>query len=225
MSSSGSSCRDTANGDRACAEIAVVLGPGGLTAPLHEPGRIVVFRRDRGAWEPARETTFALDPGAGLRGLRHAMQDLLAFLGGCRVVIARTAKGVPYFELEKARCTVWEIAGDPAELLEEVWQEEAAEAHQAGETSGTPVPEEITPGNYYVSIKELQEGNAGVSSKQVLQGFVRRGAFRTLVVRCSHVPPWLSAEAMTSGCTVEIEQVGIRECRVKLTCRYSGGCC
>jgi Fe-only nitrogenase accessory protein AnfO len=220
MSSNDSSCPEQG----VVPEVAVVLGPDGRTASLDEPARVVVLRRDRGAWAPVRETRFGIDPAGGLRGLRHAMQDLVAFLGECRIVIARTARGVPYFELEKARCMVWEIGGDPAELLEEVWQEEA-EAQEAGETSGTPVPEEITPGNYYVSIKELQEGNAGVSSKQVLQGFVRRGAFRTLVVRCSHVPPWLSAEAMTSGCTVDIEQIGIRDCRVKLTCRGSGGCC
>ncbi len=222
MSSSGSPCPDPREGGTP--EIAVLLGPDGRTGPLTEPGRIVVFRRDRGVWEPDRETAFAIDPGIGLRGLRHAMQDLLVFLGGCRIVIARTARGVPYFELEKARCTVWEIAGDPAGQLEEVWQEEA-EAQQVPETAGIPVPEEITPGNYYISVTELQEANAGVSSKQVLLPFLRRNAFRSLVILCNHVPPWLSVEAMTAGCRIEAEQLGDHEFRVRLTAGEAGGCC
>jgi len=219
MSSNGSSCPEQG----VTPEVAVVLGPDGRTASLDEPGRVVVLRRDRGAWEPVRETAFAIDPGAGLRDLRHAMQELIEFLGECRVVVARTARGVPFFELEKARCTVWEIGDDPIRHLEEIWQDGGTE--ESVEASAVPVPEELTPGNYYLSIREIQEENVGVSSKQVLQPFIRRGAFRSLVVVCNHVPPWLSMDAISTGCHVETQRIGDHEHRVKLTKRDAGGCC
>jgi Fe-only nitrogenase accessory protein AnfO len=187
-------------------EIAVMTGNDGRTVPLNEPGSVVVYRRDRGIWR--RERTFPLRLGdtQGLAGLRRRLADLAAFLGPCRIFIAATVSGAASFELAKARCQVWEIPGTPEEFLDTVWREagsgqEATAPVPAG--ACIPAPRETSPGNYSISIKDIQRKRPEVSSKQVLQQFIRLGGFAELVITCDHLPPWIEAEAEQLGISVE----------------------
>ena len=199
-------------------EIAVFLGAEGASTSLSEPGKVVVFRRAQGSWETDREKEFSIGHAKGMRELRQSMNEIVQFLGECKIFLARSATGVTYFELEKAGCSIWEVAGKPEEFLDQVWQDEEQEksAAQTETPVAIPVPEEISPGNFYISIKEIQEKNADLSSKQVLQQYVRSGNFRTLVVSCSHVPPWIEVEAVRGGFAVETEQLGKNEFKVKI---------
>jgi len=75
---------------------------------------------------------FALDPDEGLAELRSRMDELLQFLGPCRIFVAKSASGAVYFELEKAGCSVWEVSGRPDEFLDSVLKgEEEAESAAA----------------------------------------------------------------------------------------------
>jgi Fe-only nitrogenase accessory protein AnfO len=199
-------------------EIAVFMGADGTSAPLDEPGKVVIYRRAQGLWEPDREKDFFIGGAAGMRDLRLKMGEMLQFLGGCRVFVARSATGVPYFELEKAGHSVWESEGCPACFLEQVWTEE--EQERAAEKTQTapdlPVPEETTQGNFYVNIREIQGNSADVTSKQVLQQFIARGGFRSLAIICSHVPPWIEVEALRRGFGFETEQLGSHEFQVRV---------
>lgn len=199
-------------------EIAVYLDVEGASASLNEPGIITIFRRANGTWEIDRTREFSIGTARGMRELRLGMSDMLQFLAGCKIFVARSATGVPYFELEKAGCSVWEIAGRPEEFLDQVWQDEELErsAAQLKAPDAVPVPEEISPGNFYISIKEVQDKNADLSSKQILQEFVRRANFRTLVILCSHVPPWLELEAVRGRLACEIEKLGTSEYKVRV---------
>jgi Fe-only nitrogenase accessory protein AnfO len=208
------------------AEIAAFLGDDRKTVPLNEPGMVVVFRRERGAWVQDRETAFALDPSRGLRELRQDVSGLLGFLGDCRVLVVKSASGALYFELEKARCSIWEIAGVPREFLDEVWRDEkeaqVSEPLPAG--ADIPSPLELSPGKFYLSIKEIQGKRPEVSSKQVLQQFVQQGRFVELEIVCDHVPPWIEMEADRRGYDLSSEQTGTNEVKVLLR-RPAGGCC
>src|SRR5208283_886511 len=108
-------------------EIAAIIGPDGASIALNEAGNVVVYRRVLGSWQKDREMAFVLSPSLGLRELRRQMEDLKSFLRDCRVFVAQSASGALYFELEKARCSVWEIAGTPAGFLDTVWREEKTE--------------------------------------------------------------------------------------------------
>jgi Fe-only nitrogenase accessory protein AnfO len=208
------------------AEIAAFLGEDGRTVPLNEPGTIVVFRRERGTWVKTREITFALNPAHGLRELRLDVGALLGFLSPCTVIVAKSASGALYFELEKARCSIWEIAGTPLEFLDQVWRDEkqsqAAEPLPAGVE--IPAPLELSPGKFYLSIKEIQGKRPEVSSKQVLQQFVQAGAFTELEIICDHVPPWIEMETDRRGYELKSERVGQNEMKV-IVRRPAGGCC
>jgi Fe-only nitrogenase accessory protein AnfO len=208
-------------------EIAAILGPDGSSIPLSEPGTVVVYHRVRGSWERDREMAFSIVEARGLRDLRNKVEELKALLRDCRVFVASSASGALFFELEKARFSVWEIAGTPAEFLDSVWRDEKAEQTAAflPPDAGIPSPTETSPGHFSISIREIQGKRPEVSSKQVLQDFVRKGAFAELEVLCDHLPPWIEVDAVRCGYGIESHQIGKSEIKVRLTKNARGGCC
>ena len=74
-------------------EIAAILGADGSSTTLTEPGTLVVFRREKGAWTNNRTMPLALDQTEGLREMRNKMAGLLAFLGDCRIVVTKSQAG------------------------------------------------------------------------------------------------------------------------------------
>jgi Fe-only nitrogenase accessory protein AnfO len=198
-------------------EVAVFLDNNGRTGALGEPGRVCVYRRRQKTWTVARETEFTLTGEGGLKGLRRQLGGLLAFLGECRIFVARSLSGVPYYELEKAGFNIWEQDGEPLAYLEEVWAGEERErtATSAPPPASVPLgPSEKAPGHYYISLKEIQARNAGITSKHVLQPFLRRGRFAVLEVVCDHLPPWLELDLASGAFSWTSEKVGERETRI-----------
>jgi Fe-only nitrogenase accessory protein AnfO len=211
-------------------EIAVLLGSDGRTVPLNEPGTLVVFRRERRIWLRNRVQEVSLDPAAGLAGMRKTVAALAGFLGSCKTIVAKSASGALFFELEKARCSVWEIAGAPYEFLDQVWHDEKEEqelaAHPLSAGADIPAPLEISPGKFSISIKEIQGKRPELSSKQVLRPFVRQGGFVELEIVCDHVPPWIETEAEQQGYRLQTERIALNEMKVVLrNISMGGGCC
>ncbi len=195
-------------------EIAVLTDASGSLAAWSEGGRLSVFRRENGLWHELAAHDVALDMSGGISGLRRQMADIIALLGECTIVLAATVTGVPYFELEKADISIWEMSG-PFEkrMLETVLQEEAL-AEQERRSSApvaVPAPEHLGNGRYRISIKEVQE-KGGITSKQVLQGFLQKGCFEEVDILCAHVPPWLEGELAVGALTGHVEKsaAGVR---------------
>jgi Fe-only nitrogenase accessory protein AnfO len=200
------------------AEIAAMVGADGNSSVLNEPGTVVVYRRAGNLWEVDREMMLSLDQSGGLREMRRKMGDVISFLNGCTIFVARTASGALYFELEKAGCSVWEISGKPADFLDIVLEDEEKEkvAADAKASAAMPAPQEKTPGSYFISLKEVQGKRPELTSKQILQQFVTEGHFDVLEMLCDHVPPWIEMEAVKRGYTLDTEQTGPHEVMVRL---------
>ena len=210
------------------AEIAVLAGSDGRTVPLNEPGTVTVYRRVLGTWTADRSLPFSLPECGGLAGLRRTMGDLVAFLAGCRAFVTASASGAAFFELEKARCPVYEIEGTPETFLDSVWREAKKGEETAAEPpagTGIPAPVENAPGKFSLSIKEIQEKHPGVSSKQVLQSFIRRYGFNELVILCDHLPPWIEIDTDRLGLLLTTEYLGPHDVRVVITNPKEGACC
>jgi Fe-only nitrogenase accessory protein AnfO len=203
-------------------DIAVITGENGRTVPLTGPGTVVIFRRIHGMWQCERKFQFSLEPEKGLEGLRRKVAELGTFLGECRIFVAKSAGGAVYFELEKARCHVWEIAGKPEEFLDsvclEVEENEERDVCTPPVTAdyGILVPLETAPGKFTLSITDIQRKRSGVSSKQVLQQFIRSGKFSELEILCEHIPPWIGVEAEFLGIRIESGHRTSHEVRVLL---------
>jgi Fe-only nitrogenase accessory protein AnfO len=208
-------------------EIAVITGSDGRSIPLSEPGTFIVYRRERGTWLAKRRLPFSINADSGLAGLRAGTGELIAFLGGCRTIVAQSASGALFFGLGKAGFLVYEIAGDPPEFLNTVWQDAKEEQEAkiplpAG--ADIPAPLEIAPGKFYISIREIQGKRPEVSSKQVLRSFVQQGSFSELEIVCDHVPPWIEVDAERLGFEISSERTGVHDVKVLLR-RPAGGCC
>jgi len=195
--------------------IAVFVGDQGETAELQQPGKVVIYQKHQGEWRALREKKFTLGEARGAGELRGAIAQLVNFLGECKIFTAFSVSGLPYFELEKAGCCVWEITGKPLDFLDYVLakQEERFEvAAPAGITA--PEPEDLGDGCYRLSITEIQEADTGLTSKQALQPILRQGNFAKLEVICRHVPPWLEVETMFGDLMCVAEKLGPGEERV-----------
>lgn len=77
-------------------------------------------------------------------------------------------------------------------------------------------PVAFADGRYQISLKEIQEGNTGITTKQALLPFIRKGEFYELEVLCSHVPPWLEAELAAGNLRKEKSMIG-NEIKITIT--------
>lgn len=199
-------------------EIAAMLDQDGGTTALTRPGVIIVYSRILSAWNPVRMMPFTLDQCHNLSELRRKMEELIAFLGDCRILVTRSASGAIFFELEKVRCVIWEIAGRPDDILEKVWKKEEEQGSTPTAVSiDVPSPVEISPGQFFLSIKEIQGKRSEESSKQMLQKFIKTETFHKLEVICDHVPTWISLEAACCGYAIHAYWLGLREVKLVLT--------
>lgn len=200
-------------------DIAVYVNGNGETTSLNEPGKLVVHRKRQGAWKVCLEKEFSPATASGMCGLRRMMGDMLDFMGECRVFVGHAVTGIPYFELEKSNCTVWEMPGRPGDWLDYILEQEESVQRQENKKPlvVVPVPEEVGEGRFRVSIKEIQDSGGGITSKQVLQPILRRGNFYELEVFCSHVPPWLEAEFAGGTLNCEASHQGPGEIKLVIT--------
>lgn len=205
-------------------KIAVYLGENGETTSLYDQGNVVVYQKEQGKWSVLKEKYFVLDKSQGMQELRKKMTEVLDFLGDCKIFVGLSITGVPYFELEKARLSVWEFEGKPMDFLDYVLEEEEGRYEQEVNKEKNTImltPVETSDGYYRISIKKIQENDTGITSKQVLVPFLRKGKFYSLEVICNHVPPWLEAELYSGVYSGEIEKISNGE--VKITIAKS--CC
>jgi Fe-only nitrogenase accessory protein AnfO len=176
---------------------------------MNLPGKVIVYRKKQGQWQELREKEFALGQAQGIRELRARIAQTVDFLNDCKICVGRSITGLPYFELEKAGCSVWEFTGQPLDFLDVVLakEEESAQEEPVAPLN-LPVPEDLGNGCFRISIKEVQENGTGVTSKQVLLPLLRQGQFDQLAVICNHIPPWLESEAMIENMKLVIEKNG-----------------
>ncbi|HEX3014948.1 MAG TPA: Fe-only nitrogenase accessory AnfO family protein [Desulfobacteria bacterium] len=196
-------------------DIAVFLNDSGDAASLNQTGRIVIYHKEQSQWRVLRVRSFCLDKNGGLKGLRQSMVDVLKFLDACKIFVALSVVGVPYFELEKAKCSIWELDGKPEDFLDYILEEEEKTSPGQENTHNLiPLPIGVSDGCYTVSLEELQANNSGITSKQVLLPFLRKGQFYSVEVRCNHIPPWLEAEALAGSLDLQVEKLGQNELKL-----------
>lgn len=199
-------------------EIAVFVGENGVTAELQQPGKIIVYLKKQNQWQKLREQEFTLGQARGARELRAGIVEIVDFINDCKIFVGQSITGLPYFELEKAGCSVWEFAGEPLDFLDYVLEkEEEAVEDTDSKSIAMPIPEDLGNGHYRISIKEIQEKDTGITSKQALQPILRQGNFDQLEIICSHIPPWLEADIMNGNLQGVSETVASGETRVVIS--------
>lgn len=202
-------------------DIAVCIDENGITSSLYDGKKIVIYQKIQGEWVAGRETAISLDQKGGMAGLRRQMAEIGAFLDQCRIFVGKAIVGMPYFELEKMQCSIWEFEGEPLSFLDYVLgkEEEKLAQSQSAVSQTIPVPVERENGDYYISIKEVQETGGGITSKQVLMPVLKQGNFYSLEVLCNHIPPWLEADLQAGPLVGRIDKKSPTETHVYITKR------
>lgn len=202
-------------------DIAVCIGENGLTSSLTDASAIVIYHKEQGSWDTVNEKSIFLDKQGGIAGLRRQMAEIIQFLGECKIFVGRAIVGVPYFELEKMQCSIWEFEGVPLSFLEYVSEQEEAKLNerQTPIRNTIPLPIERANGEYYISIKEVQENGSGITSKQVLMPVLRQGKFYSLEILCNHIPPWLEVELKDGSLVGRVEKKTPTETHVYISKR------
>jgi len=200
-------------------DIAVCINASGASSSLYDASAIVIYQKYQGLWQLSREMEISLDKQGGMAGLRRQMAEIILFLGECKIFVGGAVVGVPYFELEKMQCSIWEFEGAPLAFLDYVLaQEEDKLANNSTVTSSAiPVLLERENGDYYISIKEIQENGGGITSKQVLMPILRQGKFYSLEVLCNHLPPWLEVELTAGNLASRVEKITPSETHLYIT--------
>ena len=189
-------------------EIGAFVDGAGCAATLSQPCSLRIFRRERGQWRLDRSAPINLADASGLVDLRRRMAEIVAVFGECKTALAAAFQGAALHELEKAGIELWEVDGDPEALLDTILFESEKAAQEANKAATLPFPvlENLGEGRYSLSIAEVQRSSGGLTSKQVLLPILQQGSFRELTVLCTHVPPWLEAEANSRGWQLRTEK-------------------
>lgn len=189
-------------------EIGAFVDETGRAVALSQPCSLRIYRRDRGQWRLDRSASLNLADASGLADLRRRMSEIIDVFGECKTALAAAFQGAALHELEKAGIELWEVDGDPEALLDTILFESEKAAQEANKAATLPFPvlENLGEGRYSLSIAEVQRSSGGLTSKQVLLPILQQGSFRELTVLCTHVPPWLEAEANSRGWQLRTEK-------------------
>ncbi|MDK2822511.1 MAG: hypothetical protein PWQ67_898 [Clostridia bacterium] len=201
-------------------KIAVYVGENGETANLSEKGKIMIYQKREDKWLELKEKNFNLDQISALKYLRIKMEEIISFLDDCNTFVGYSVVGIPYYILEKANISVWECRGKPLEFLNYILEKEEEvnlKRLDQPENKKQFTPTEISRGNYKVSLKEIQENNTKVTSKQVLMPFLAKGEFSSIEIECNHVPLWLSGFLLSANLAMQELEASPGKIRVLIT--------
>jgi Fe-only nitrogenase accessory protein AnfO len=189
-------------------EIGAFVDEAGRAAALLQPCSLRIYRRDQGQWRLDRSTPLNLADASGLADLRRRVAEIIAVFGDCKTALAAAFQGAALHEMEKAGIELWEVDGEPTELFDTILLETEKAAQESNKAAALPFPvlENLGEGKFSLSIAEVQRSSGGLTSKQVLLPILQQGSFRELAVLCTHVPPWLEAEANSRGWQLRTEK-------------------
>ena len=192
---------------------------------LNQNGKVVVYAgQEDSSWVPEKELAIDFEDINKVSDLRSIMDDIVNFLGDIKLFIARSVTGIPYFALEKAGVEIWECEGSPKAVLGEITLEMLYPKIKCGSKDtdyhflvGDSLMKEISKKIFTVVIKEIQGCSKGITSKQLIMPFLKKGEFERLEISCNHIPSWLELSLINFGYKMQMERKGINEIKVFIT--------
>lgn len=198
-------------------EIAVYVNSFGEVAELNEVGVINIYLKDKDKWNIIRELPFKFHSTEEREDIRLDILNIAEALNDCKTFVARKFSDLAYAMLDGMGFSIWKMSGDPGEFLEYILEKEEEEVEElklikpldSSNKKQNTGPVEINNNGYYIlNLKELQEHNTGITSKQALKPFLNNKSFNELIVTCSHIPNWLGSELENLGLDFQVSKTG-----------------
>lgn len=198
-------------------EIAVYVNSFGEVVNFNEAGIIKVFSKDEDQWKIARELPFEFHSTEERSDISLDALNIAEALESCKIFVAREFSDLAHVVLDSMGFSTWKMDGDPSNFLEYVSEKEEEEAEvirlmdfsNSSDKKQNISPVEIgNNGHYILNLKELQEHNTGITSKQALKPFLNNENFNEIIVTCSHIPNWLEREIESLNLNFQFSKTG-----------------
>lgn len=189
-------------------KVAVIANDSGETTFVQQFGKIIIYEKHEEQWISKREIEYTVDIFKGTKGIRESLQEIVKYLGDCRVIVGSEVSGVFYNILDMENFKIWEFNGNIEDFFDYIIAN-SNEQIDICNTENNEVSEPIGTGEegcYYLDLIKLQVNKASVSSKQALLPFLKVGNFKKLSVVCKHVPPWLEGTIRSMKMKMDIEK-------------------
>jgi len=137
----------------------------------------------------------------GIKEVREEYMNLLNQMGDCKIIVVDKAFGIPYSIFYTADFSVWELQGNPMNILDEIIINEKEEEER--EDIEEEIAKKLGEGHYFIDLMELELLNPEMSSKKAIIPYLKEEAVKKIEIHCCHVPPWLIKEK--DGGTIELD--------------------
>jgi len=177
-------------------KIAAFIDSEGNTGSLYQQGTIRVYESSPSGWRPVREIPFSLNDQMGLAEIRTLTLSMLTDLDGCRHFVARAIHGALLSYFDGMGIVMWKLDGDPVVFLPQIQHivEEKARQEHIAKVPGNFIRPGKTEGEYQLNLIDALKSDKALTSKQVIQPFLRLLDFTKLEIICDHLPKWFDRE-------------------------------
>lgn len=198
-------------------EIALYVNNSGEIIALGEAGFIRIFFKDKNKWNIKKEMSFEFSTTSQKENTGLYTRKISEVLEECKIFVAKDIPDLIYMILSNLGVSTWKMEGEQYKILEYVMEKEREEAEEIKVISKDKIinqeesflPKEVGSSGYYtLNLKELQEHNVGITTKQVLKPFFIENRFNELIVVCSHIPCWFDYELKRLNLNFEVSKTG-----------------
>lgn len=197
-------------------KIGVILNDKGNITSLMDGVNVSVYQFIESRWTIIEEITECFKQKELISQMRLLLNELIASLKDCEVLIGTIITGIPYLILDKAGIMLCESEELSESLLTTVAIDYEKKQQRILEKSNMTCiyeyPQYPYPtgedGVYELDMCKLQQAHPDISSKKALIPFLKDTKFRCLELYCNHVMPWLDFDLPSRGLTYKKEKLG-----------------
>lgn len=202
-------------------EIALYVNNLGEISDLNRVGFIRIFTKDNNKWNLEKEIEVNFNNVQEKENMGFHALKISEALGKCRIFVAKEIPNIIFTILNNIGLSIWKMEGDQYKILEYVLEKELEEDEEIKFINKLKIKKEkemILPieagsnGYYIINLKDVQEHNIGITTKQVLKPFLLENKFNQLIITCSHIPCWLESELEGLNLNFETWKTGENDC-------------
>lgn len=166
---------------------------------------LTVFINDNNEWQVEKKFELKDCTNFGIGGMRSYFNSLIHLIPDTKVIVGKEAYGIPYNIFYSNDFSIWEMEGNPYDILDYVMMKEIQHEELDKEEGKEEHIVKIGEGKYFIDLIELQNSN-GITSKQAIIPFLKDKKFDKLEIKCCHIPPWLNVEKNNLGFDMEVKE-------------------
>ena len=130
----------------------------------------------------------------------------------CKIIIVTKAFGIPYSVFYAEDFSVWELAGNPLNFLDEIIMKEKDEEER--DENQEEIAKKLGEGYFLIDLMELEILKPEMTSKKAIIPYLEKEEVKKIEIHCCHVPPWLEKEKDKGKITLKVDEIKRNEYNV-----------